>query len=92
MTEIAHLTVVGNPSEAEALCLMLRAEGIECMHRPTNFAAGATDGLASLAGPTEILVTANELERARALLAPASQEEIGETATGGPSAFGAWPR
>jgi len=69
VTDIVHLTVVSNPPEAEAICSMLRTEGIECMHRPTNFAAGSMDGWASL-GPSEILVTAHELERARALIAP----------------------
>jgi len=66
---IAHLTVVGSPPEAETICSLLRAEGIECLHQPTNFAAGSMDGWASL-GPREILVSADELERARALIAP----------------------
>jgi hypothetical protein len=35
------LTVVGDEMEAEALCGLLRTNGIECAYRRTNLSAGA---------------------------------------------------
>jgi Putative prokaryotic signal transducing protein len=61
------LTVVGNETEAEIATAALRAAGIEAMHRQTNFAAGAMDGMRG--GPQEILVPPADAERARELLA-----------------------
>jgi Putative prokaryotic signal transducing protein len=62
------LTVVGSEAEAEVIRGLLATEGIESMHRPTNFGAGATDGFTP-AGEREILVRPEQLEEARALLA-----------------------
>ena len=62
------LTVVGGETEAEALCGLLRANGIECFHRQTDYGAGAADGGASWAGPTEVVVDGGDLEAARKLL------------------------
>ena len=48
---------------------LLATEGIECLQRPTDFAAGALDGWPAR-GAREILVREADLEAARALIAP----------------------
>ncbi len=63
------MTVVGSEPEAELATQLLRTEGIESFHRPTDYGAGTGDGLASGWGPHEIVVRAPDLERARELLA-----------------------
>ena len=65
--EPVALTVVSSEAEAEMIRGLLATEGIESMHRPTNFGAGATDGFTP-AGEREILVRPEQLEDARALL------------------------
>jgi hypothetical protein len=67
MAELVHLTVVPNEAEAELLCALLRTEGIDCDHRPTNFGVGTMDGLPG--GAREVVVAEERLERARELLA-----------------------
>jgi hypothetical protein len=67
VSDLVRLTIVGSESEAEMLRGLLRTEGIESMHRPTDFAAGALDGWAA-GGAREILVRAADLERARELV------------------------
>jgi len=68
------LTVVGNEVEAEILCGLLQANGLEGWYRRTDAAevlpayGGAGIGMA---GPTEVLVAERDLEAARKLL-PAS--------------------
>jgi hypothetical protein len=62
------LTVVGNEMEADALCGLLRANGIDCFHRPTDAAAGGAYGGPSMSGPTEVVVNADDLGAARQLL------------------------
>jgi hypothetical protein len=62
------VTVVGSVPEAELACQMLRTENIACYYRPTAYAAGAGDGLASLGSPREIVVRARDAGRARELL------------------------
>ncbi len=64
-----RLTVIGNEMEAEAICGLLRTEGIACNHRQTDMGAGAWDATGS-GGPREILVAASDLERARELIEP----------------------
>jgi len=66
----ASLTVVAGGLEAEMLCGRLRLEGIRCYHRMTDVAAGAWGAGAGalLSGPTEVIVDAAKLERARELL------------------------
>jgi Putative prokaryotic signal transducing protein len=62
------LTVVHDEAEAEIICGLLRANGIECSHRKTDFAAGSwTIGFAS-GGPIELLVHEKDLVAARELL------------------------
>jgi Putative prokaryotic signal transducing protein len=69
MPELAVLEVVGSEPEAEVILGLLRSEGIPCMAQKTNFAAGLADGSLSAAGPREILVHAENLARAREVLA-----------------------
>ncbi len=69
MSEPVHLTVVPDEGAAEILCGMLRAEGLECAHRPTNIGSGSVDGSASFGGWREVLVREDDLERARELIA-----------------------
>jgi hypothetical protein len=66
----ATLTVVGDEMEAEALCGLLRTNGIKCNHRRTEMSAGAGTygGGFAIAGPTEVLVDQDDLEAARKLL------------------------
>ena len=64
-----HLTVVGNEMEAEVVCGLLRANGIECSYRQTNLAAGMADGSSSMAGPREVMVEEGDLDAAQELLA-----------------------
>ncbi len=64
------LTVVGNDFEAEALCGLLRTNGISCPFRRTDISAAiGTRGGGSLTGPAEILVDEKDLDAARELLA-----------------------
>jgi hypothetical protein len=65
-----RLTVVGDEMEAEAVCGMLRANGIACSYRRTDMSAavGTYGGGYAMAGPTEVLVEEHQLEEARRLL------------------------
>lgn len=65
-----RLTVVGDEMEAEAVCGMLRANGIACSYRRTDMSAGlgTYGGGFSMAGPTEVLVEEHQLDEARKLL------------------------
>ena len=65
--ELVRLTVVGSEAEAELVRALLQTEGIESMQRPTDFAAGALDGWAA-GGAREVLVHADDLDAARALV------------------------
>jgi hypothetical protein len=67
--ELVRLTVVPNEIEAEQLRSLLRFEGIESMQRLTDYGAGSIDAGTSQTGQREILVHANDLETARALIA-----------------------
>jgi hypothetical protein len=67
VTEV-RLTVVGNELEAEMLCGLLRTNGIACMSRRTDLAAGMADASSAIGGPREILVEEEQLEAARKLL------------------------
>ena len=66
--QIVRLTVVSNEIEAEVILSLLRTEGIESTQQITNFGAGGIDAVGS-GGPREILVRAEDLERATALIA-----------------------
>jgi Putative prokaryotic signal transducing protein len=62
------LTIVPTQAEAEMICALLRTAGIEAFQRQTNTAAGASDGLPA-GGAREVLVAADDLDRAREVLA-----------------------
>jgi hypothetical protein len=64
------LTVVGDDLEAETLCGLLRAHGIECGQRRSDMASAinAYSGGFTMAGPTEVLVHERDLDKARKLL------------------------
>jgi Putative prokaryotic signal transducing protein len=68
MSEFARLTVVANEAEAELIRSLLRTEGIESEQRTTDYGVGATDALGSF-GAREVLVRAEDLETAQALIA-----------------------
>lgn len=61
------LTVVPNETEAELLCGLLRANGIECAHRETDAIDSPVEDFIP-AGPREVMVYERDLEAARALL------------------------
>jgi hypothetical protein len=61
------LTVVPGETEAEVLCGLLRANGIECGYRDTDAIDSALEDFMA-SGPREILVHEADLETARALL------------------------
>ena len=65
--QIVKLTVVSNEIEAEVILSLLRTEGIESTQQLTNYGAGGIDAVGS-GGPREILVRAEDLERATALI------------------------
>jgi hypothetical protein len=67
--EEVRLTVVSDDVEAEIVCGLLRTSGIDCYHRKTDLGSGATGGMLSGFGPSEILVASADLERARDVLA-----------------------
>ena len=64
------VTTVSDELEADLVCGLLRAGGIECGHRVTEQVDSRFDGIAS-DGPREIIVHKADLDRARALLADA---------------------
>lgn len=79
MEDPVRVTIVGNESEAELACGFLRAGGIACMHRITDFAFGSGGELpASGSGPREVLVRPDDLERARGLLAGLEGGEVAD--------------
>ena len=61
------LTIVHDELQAEELCGLLRANGLDCMYRSSPMAQGL--GVSTgMAGPTEVLVEERDLERAREFL------------------------
>jgi Putative prokaryotic signal transducing protein len=67
-TELVRLTIVPNEIEAEQVRALLSFEGVPSMQRITDPGYGLADET-SPAGPREILVRAEDLENARALIA-----------------------
>jgi hypothetical protein len=67
--EPVGLTVVPSEQEAEVICGLLRANGIDCFHRKTDM-AGALTRFGSPLGPYEVLVPADRLAEARELARP----------------------
>jgi Putative prokaryotic signal transducing protein len=68
MDDLVVVETVPAVMEAKLVCGILRDAGIECYDRPTNFAAGALDGLTS-GGPREIVVRREDAQAAREALA-----------------------
>ena len=68
MSELVVLQVVGSEPEAEIILSLLRTEQIPAIAQKTNFAVGLADASSSGAGPREILVHEENLERARQVL------------------------
>ena len=67
MDDAVRLTTVSGEAEADALCGLLRSEGLECAHRPTPENDSAFEGIGS-DGIHEILVHEADLERAREII------------------------
>jgi hypothetical protein len=61
------LTVVPGETQAEVLCGLLRANGIECGYRDTDAIDSPLEDFMT-SGPREILVHEADLETARGLL------------------------
>ena len=62
------MTVVPDEGAAEALCGLLRSEGIDCFYRDTDVSAAGIFGGTTFGGWREILVPEEDLERARELV------------------------
>jgi putative signal transducing protein len=67
MGDWVMVEVAGSEAEAELLCSVLRAAGIECLPRLTNFGAGAGDGLGTV-GAHDIMVSPQDARDAREIL------------------------
>jgi Putative prokaryotic signal transducing protein len=65
-SELVRVALAANPAAAEAIRGLLETEGIESVRRQTDFGAGTMDGFSG--GQQEILVRAEDLEAARALV------------------------
>jgi hypothetical protein len=70
--ELVVVETVGTEFEADAVCGLLRDAGIECMHRGTPMSAGVLGGVGQGAG--EVLVRAEDAERARETLAARDED------------------
>jgi hypothetical protein len=60
-----RLTVVGSPGEADVICSLLRAHGIECGERATDYSAEQGGGWG---GQREVLVRQADLAAAQELI------------------------
>jgi hypothetical protein len=60
-----RLTVVGSQGEADVICSLLRAHGIECRERATDYSAEQGGGWG---GQREVLVARADLAAAQELL------------------------
>ena len=72
MDEGVVVTTVSDEIEAEVVCGLLRAAGLECGHRVTEATDSALEGIAA-DGPREVLVHESELEAAKEVLADAQR-------------------
>jgi hypothetical protein len=70
--ELVAIETVGTEFEADAVCGLLREAGIECAHRGTTMSAGVLGGVGQ--GAREVVVRAEDAERARAALADRPQD------------------
>jgi Putative prokaryotic signal transducing protein len=67
-TELVRLTIVADEFAADTIIALLQTEGIESIQQRTDLAAGMADAAASAFGPREVLVRAEDLDRARELI------------------------
>jgi hypothetical protein len=70
MADLVRLTVVASQGESDVICGLLRSGGIGCDNR----AADPADTI--LSGWCEILVSADDLEAAREMLAGSDADEL----------------
>lgn len=66
-----RLTVVGSQGEADIICSLLRVNGIRCGERAASV---SVEGGGGFGGWREILVSEDQLEAARELLATPAAE------------------
>ncbi|HEY2354264.1 MAG TPA: DUF2007 domain-containing protein [Gaiellaceae bacterium] len=64
--DLVRVAVAPNTAAAAIIAGMLRANGVECEVRQTNFGAGSMDGMPG--GAQQILVRESDAATARALL------------------------
>jgi hypothetical protein len=65
VADVARLTIVGSQGEADVICSLLRAHGIDCSERGADLSAEQGGGFF---GWREILVGEEDLQAARDLL------------------------
>ena len=73
MSRFVHLTIVPTESEAEIVCALLRTEGIECDHQPTNFSVGSMDGVGIRYGLTTQALIASTIATAPTIVTTQSR-------------------
>jgi hypothetical protein len=72
MDEAVAVKRVSGELEADLVCGLLRAAGIECGHRPTEEVDSALENFAG-DGPHEVIVHPADLDDAREILAAAER-------------------
>ena len=71
--EFVVVDTVGTEFEADAVCGLLRDAGIDCLHRGTTMSASALGAVGQ--GTSEVLVPAEDAERAREVLAARNEDQ-----------------
>jgi hypothetical protein len=71
VADVVQLTLVGSQGEADVICSLLRAHGIQCADRAANLSAERGGGFG---GWREILVGGDDVGLARELMAAAEAE------------------
>ena len=66
--ELVRLTIVLNEIEADQVQSLLEFENIKSMQRPTDTGAASIGGSGAMSGSREILVRAEDVEAARAII------------------------
>jgi hypothetical protein len=66
--ELVRLTIVLNEIEADQVQSLLKFESIQSMQRPTDTGAASIGGSGAMSGSREILVRAEDLENAQAII------------------------
>jgi Putative prokaryotic signal transducing protein len=66
--ELVRVTVVLNEIEADQVQSLLEFENIKSMQRPTDTGAASIGGSGAMSGSREILVRAEDLKNARAII------------------------